>query len=91
MYPELCTETINDVATMVVTNNAALCEVINKYGSCELKEQLTMEYSYFSEWRKSAPFLPDSMQDIPHRPRRISPEPLDEFLNDWRKNILGIN
>lgn len=49
--------------------------------------QLAMAHAYFMEWRKSAPFMPDSMQDIPRRWRGTEPEPLDDFLDDWRSVI----
>jgi hypothetical protein len=31
--------------------------------------------------------MPDSMQDIPLRPVRTSPESLAEFLEDWRTSV----
>ena len=83
MYPALCAETVASIATATVTENATLSEIISRYGNCESEEQLTMAYEYFSEWHKRCPFLPDSMQDLPLRSARTSPEPLDEFLDDW--------
>jgi len=89
MFPALSFKTVTGIATAAVVDNASLNEVFIKYGEYEPKKQLKMAYAYFSEWRKHAPFMPDSFQDIPLRPARTSPEPLDEFLDDWDKVIHG--
>jgi hypothetical protein len=87
MYPALSAETVADVATATVTNGAALDEVFRRFGDRGSHEQLAMAHNYFEQWRKRVPFMPDSMQDMPLRPARTSPEPLDEFLEDWQRNI----
>ncbi|MCL2152139.1 MAG: hypothetical protein FWH57_04140 [Oscillospiraceae bacterium] len=89
MYPELSPEIVADIASIAVSGDSTLDEVLRKFGDCEAKEQLTMAFAYFNEWRKRAPFLPDSWQDIPLRPARTSPEPLEEFMDDWREHVLG--
>ena len=85
LYPELSVDTVAGIATAAVTDSATLAEVLEKYNNNGPEEQLTMAYTYFSEWRKRCPFMPDSMQDLPLRPARTSPEPFDEFWADWIK------
>lgn len=87
MYPALSAETVADVATATVTDGATLDEVLRRFGDRGPHEELTMAHNYFEQWRKRAPFMPDSMQDMPLRPARTSPEPLDEFLQD-RQGII---
>jgi hypothetical protein len=85
MYPALSTKSITTIAIATVLENATFDDVINKNVDIESEEQAKKAYAYFSEWRKHAPFLPDSMQDLPLRPARTSPEPIEEFLDDWNK------
>ena len=87
MYPALSAETVADLATATVTDGATLDEVLRRFGDRGPYEQLTMAHNYFEQWRKRVPFMPDSMQDMPLRPVRTSPEPLDEFLEDWQRII----
>lgn len=91
MYPSLKSETVISVARAAVIENASLNEVLLKHEDCNSKEQVMKAYAYFCEWRKHAPFMPDSWQDAPLRPARTSPEPLEEFLDDWRKSLSDEN
>lgn len=87
MYPSLAPETVKAVAVATVTHGAELSDVLAALGPHGPEIELTVAHRYFSQWRKRVPFMPDSMQDIPLRPARTSPEPLDEFLEDWRTNV----
>lgn len=85
LYPSLSKQTVTDVAAATVTNGASLDEVLATFGDKGFTVELTLAHRYFSEWLRSAPFLPDSMQDLPRRPARTSPEPLEEILVDLRR------
>jgi len=87
MYPSLDPQTVKEVAVATVTNDASLDDVRATFGDRGPEVELIVAHRYFSQWRKRVPFMPDSMQDIPLRPARTSPEPLEEFLEDWRKNV----
>ena len=87
MYPDLSAETLAAVAVAAVNDGATLDEVLTTFGDHGPHEQLTMAHTYFSEWRRSAPFMPDSVQDIPRRWSGTEPEPLEDFLEDWRRVI----
>ncbi|MFL6091098.1 MAG: hypothetical protein ACJ71Z_13270 [Aeromicrobium sp.] len=84
MYPALSQRTVTGIAEATFTWEATLEDVLQRFTTDGPHDQLTMAYSYFHEWRKRAPFLPDSMQDIALRPARTEPEPLDGFMEDWR-------
>ncbi|GAA3539259.1 hypothetical protein GCM10022263_28460 [Nocardioides daeguensis] len=86
MYPSLGPETVKAVAVATVTHGAELSDVLTAFGDHGPEVELTVAHRYFSQWRKRVVFMPDSMQDIPLRPARTSPEPLDEFLEDWRNS-----
>jgi len=86
MYPSLSAQTVTDVAVAAVTHGATLDEVLTAFVDRGPQVELTVAHRYFSQWRRRAPFMPDSMQDLPQRPARTSPEPLEEFLEDWRKH-----
>lgn len=75
------------LAVAAVTHGAELPDVLAAFGVHGPEAELTAAHRYFSQWRKRVPFMPDSMQDMPLRPARTSPEPLDEFLEDWRTNV----
>lgn len=83
MYPGLDAATIKEVAVAAVATDVTLDDVLNALGDRGPAEQLEMAYAYFREWRKRAPFMPDSWQDAPLRPARTSPEPLEESLENW--------
>ena len=89
MYPALSAETFAGISTAAVTDNVSFDEVLRKYGDCESEEQVAMAYAYFRRWCKRALFLPDSLQDLPLRPARTSPEPFEEFWDDWKKHNHG--
>lgn len=86
MYPSLSASTVTGVAVATVRHVATLDDVLTEFADHGPQVELTVAHRYFSEWRKRAPFVPDSMQDIPLRPARTSPEPLEEFLEDWQKH-----
>lgn len=86
MYPTLSASTVTDVAVATVTHGATLDDVLTVFADHGPQVELTVAHRYFSQWLKRAPFMPDSMQDISLRPARTSPEPLEEFLEDWRKH-----
>lgn len=81
LYPGLSAETVTAVAVATVNDHATLGEVLAAFGDTGPSDQLTMAHAYFREWRKSAPFLPESMQDIPRRWSGTTPEPLKKFLD----------
>ena len=87
LYPDLRPETVTAVAVATVNDGATLDDLLARFGGQGPLEQLTMAHSYFSEWRKSAPFMPDSMQDTPRRWTGTEPEPLEDSLGDWRRVI----
>lgn len=87
LYPGLRPETVTAVAVAIVNDGAMLHDLLARFGDQGPVEQLTMAHTYFSEWRKSAPFMPDSMQDIPRRWTGTEPEPLEDFLDDWRRVV----
>jgi len=70
MYPDLDAETIAAIATAAVIEKASLDNVLNTHKNGEPEEQVKKAYTYFVEWRKHAPFLPDAFQDLPLRPAR---------------------
>jgi len=84
MYPSLSAQTVTDVAVATVMHGSTLDEVLTAFADHGPQVELTVAHQYFSQWRKRVPFMPDSMQDIPLRPPRTSPEPLEGFLEDWR-------
>jgi hypothetical protein len=86
MYPSLDAQTVADVAVATVMHEDTLDEVLTAFADRGPQVELTVAHQYFSQWRKRVPFMPDSMQDLPLRPARTSPEPLEEFLEDWRKH-----
>ena len=75
------------VAVATINDGATLDHLLITFGDRGPSYQLTMAHTYFSEWRKSAPFMPDSMQDIPRRWEGTAPEPLEDFHDDWRRVI----
>lgn len=85
MYPSLSAATVTDVAVATINDGAALEEILEAFADCGPEVELTVAHNYFSQWRRRVPFMPDEMQDMPLRPARTSPEPLDEFLEDWRQ------
>lgn len=87
LYPSLDRQTVKDVAVATVDDGATLSDVLATFADRGPEVELTVAHSYFSQWRKRVPFTPDSMQDMPLRPARTSPEPLEEFLEDWRTNV----
>ena len=87
LYPDLSSETVTAVAVATVSGGATLDDLLITFGDRGPSDQLAMAHAYFMEWRKSAPFMPDSMQDIPRRWRGTEPEPLAGFLDDWRRVI----
>lgn len=90
MYPALSTETVHGIAVAAVHDNQNVDEVRERFANSGPVDQISMAHRYFAEWGKKAPFTPDSWQDIPQRPARTTPEPLEEFLEDWRNvNDIG--
>lgn len=87
LYPDLSSETVTAVAVATINDGATLDHLLITFGDRGPSYQLTMAHTYFSEWRKSAPFMPDSMQDIPRRWEGTAPEPLEDFHDDWRRVI----
>lgn len=87
LYPDLSSETVTAVAVATINAGATLDHLLITFGDRGPSDQLTMAHTYFSEWRKSAPFMPDSMQDIPRRWEGTAPEPLEDFHDDWRRVI----
>jgi hypothetical protein len=86
MYPSLSAQTVTDLAVATVRGGATLDDVLSAFADRGPRLELTVAHRYFSQWRRRAPFMPDSMQDLPQRPARTSPEPLEEFLEDWRRH-----
>lgn len=84
MYPALTATTVTDVAVATVRDGATLDDVLRTFAGQGPDEQLSAAHRYFSRWIEHAPFMPDSWQDVPLRPARTSPEPLDEFMKNWR-------
>lgn len=82
MYPALTHETLAELAVETVVNDASLDAVLRLLGDRCPSAQVFKAHAYFSEWRKRAPFMPESWQDVPLRPARTSAEPLEEFLSD---------
>lgn len=89
LYPDLGAETVTAVAVATVNDGATLDDLLDRFGDRGPVEQLTTAHAYFSQWRKSAPFMPDSMQDIPRRWTGTEPEPFDDFLDDLRRVTEG--
>lgn len=87
MYPLLSPQTVADVAVSTAANGATLGEVLIAFGDRGPEVELTVAHRYFSQWRKRVPFMPDSMQDLPLRPARTSPEPLKQFLKNWQAHL----
>jgi hypothetical protein len=87
LYPDLSSETVTAVAVATINDGATLDHLLITFGDRGPSYQLTMAHTYFSERRKSAPFMPDSMQDIPRRWEGTAPEPLEDFHDDWRRVI----
>lgn len=87
LCPGLSSETVTAVAVATINATATLDHLLITFGDRGPSDQLTMAHTYFSEWRKSAPFMPDSMQDIPRRWEATAPEPLENFHDDWRRVI----
>ncbi|WP_072313389.1 hypothetical protein [Agrococcus sp. Marseille-P2731] len=87
MYPGLSASTVSEVAIATVNDEDTLDDVLSDFGKRGPVEQLVMAHAYFSEWRKRAPFMPDSMQGIPLRPARTSAEPLEESVGDWNVGL----
>ena len=87
LYPGLSSETVTAVAVATINDGATLDHLLITFGDRGPSDQLTMAHTYFSDWRKSAPFMPDSMQDIPRRWEGTAPEPLEDFHDDWRRVI----
>ena len=87
LYPDLSSETVTAVAVATINDGATLDHLLITFGDRGPSDQLTMAYTYFSEWRMSAPSMPDSMQDIPRRWEGTAPEPLEDFHDDWRRVI----
>lgn len=83
MYPGLTTETVKAVAIATVSKSASLDEVLTDFGDEGPDEQLAMAHTYFMEWRKNVPFMPDNMQHIRRRNVGTEPEALGDFLEDW--------
>lgn len=83
MYPALSSETVAEIASATVLNNASLHDVLAIFHDRGPELELSLAHNYFSQWRKAAPFMPESMQNVPLRPARESPEPWDEFEEDW--------
>ena len=87
LYPDLSSETVTAVAVATINAGATLDHLLITFGDRGPSDQLTTAHTYFSEWRKSAPFMPDSMQDIPRRWEGTAPEPVEESYDDWRRII----
>lgn len=87
LYPDLSSETVTAVAVATINDGATLDHLLIIFGDRGPSDHLTMAHTYFSEWRKSAPFMPDSLQDIPRRWEGTAPEPLEDFHDDWRRVI----
>ena len=87
LYPDLSSETVTAVAVATINDGATLDHLLITFGDRGPSDKLTMAHTYFSECRKSAPFMPDSMQDIPRRWEGTAPEPLEDFHDDWRRVI----
>ncbi len=87
LYPSLDPQSVKDVAVATVDDGATLDDVLAIFADRGPEVEWTVAHRYFSQWRKRVPFMPDFMQDIPLRPARTSPEPVEEFLEDWRTNV----
>lgn len=74
LYPSLTLQTVADIAVATVSNGANLEKVLAIFRDRGPEVELMVAHRYFSQWRRRIPFMPETMQDMPLRPARTSPE-----------------
>lgn len=89
MWPGLVFETVSAIAAATVNENATLAEILARFSGTGPNDELEMAHDYFSQWRRRAPFMPESMQDLPLLPARTEPATVDETLADLERYSNG--